>query len=75
MITRFWDWVDSRVVVRRGIIIFTLYMTLTETLHAWEFARVSTFDGVGTAAVIAAVLVPLGAVQAFAFHMYTKGRE
>lgn len=75
MITMFWDWVDNRTVVRRGIVIFTLYMTITETWHAWEFARASTFDGVGTAAVIAAVLVPLGAVQAFAFHMYTKGRE
>ena len=75
MLVRFWDWVDNRTVVRRGIIVFTLWMSASETWHAWEFARVSTFDGVGTAAVIAAVLVPLGAVQAFAFHMYTKGRE
>lgn len=75
MLKRFWDWVDDRVVIRRGIVIFTLYMTLTETWHAWEFARVSTFDGVGTATVIAAVLVPLGAVQAFAFHIYSEARK
>lgn len=75
VISRFWDWVDSRTVVRRAVVAFTLYMTITETWHAWEFARISTFDGVGTAAVIAAVLVPLGAVQAFAFHMYTEGRK
>lgn len=75
MMKRIWDWIDSRIVVRRAVIVFTLYMTLTETWHAWEFAKVSTFDGVGTAAVIAAVLVPLSAVQAFAFNMYMEGRK
>jgi len=72
--THFWDWVDSRAVAHRLVLAFTLWMTYKETQHAWEFARSSGFDGLGTAAVIAAVLVPLGTVQAFAFQLYTRRR-
>lgn len=71
----FWDWIDSRAIMHRGVLWFTLWMSLTETWHAWEFATTSKFDGLGTASIIAAVLVPLGAVQAFAFNMYTKRRS
>jgi len=71
---RFWDWVDSRSVVRRVVLFFTLYMTWYGTHKAFLFAQSSTFDGVGTAAVIAAILVPIGALQGFAFQQYVKGR-
>jgi hypothetical protein len=57
MIIKFWDWVDSRAVVRRIVLGYTLWMT-------W----------VGTAAIIAAILSPIAALQGFAFANYTKGR-
>jgi len=75
MLTKLMDFIDNRVVVRRLTLLFTLYMTWYGTHTAWEFAKVSQFDGVGTAAVIAAVLVPIGALQGFAFHSYTQGRS
>lgn len=70
----FWDWVDNRAVVRRVVLIFTLYMTWYGVHKAWIFAATSTFDGLGTAAVIAAVLAPIAALQGAAFANYTKGR-
>ena len=72
--TNFWDWVDNRTVFRRLIIVFTLYMTWDATYHAWMFSEQSKFDGIGTAAVIAAVLVPVSALQKFAFDLYAKAR-
>lgn len=60
--------------MHRLVLVFTLWMSLTETWHAWEFASSSKFDGLGTAAIIAAILVPLGAIQAFAFNLYSKKR-
>lgn len=74
MITRFWDWIDNRVVIRRFTLLFTFYMTWLVTHQAWLFAHTSTYDGLGTAAVIAAIVAPTAALQGFAFNSYTKGR-
>lgn len=73
--TNLLDFIDNRAVVRRVVLGFTLYMTWLVTHHAWLFAQTSTFDGVGTAAVIAAVMAPTAALQGFAFQQYTKGRS
>lgn len=71
----FWGWVDTRAIVRRVVLGYTLYMTWYGVHICLEFAKVSTFDGLGTAAVIAAVLVPITALQGFAFANYTAGRK
>ena len=71
-IINFLDFIDSRQVVRRCVLVFTLYMTFWVTHKAWLFAQVSSFDGVGTAAVIAAIMTPTAALQAFAFSAYSK---
>ena len=73
--TNFWDWVDRRTVFRRSIIIFALYLTWDATVHSWAFSIASKFDGLGTAAVIAAVLTPLVALQKFAFDIYNEARK
>ena len=70
----FLNFIDGRAVVRRSVLVFTLYMTWYGVHSAWLFAQVSRFDGLGTAAVIAAVLAPVAALQGFAFNSYTKGR-
>jgi len=74
-IEQFWNWVDRRVVVRRAVLSFTLYMTWYGVHKAWEYAAASTLDGLGTAAVIAAVLAPIAALQGFAFANYTNARK
>ena len=73
--THFWDWVDRRTIFRRSIIVFALFMTWDATVHAWLFSISSKFDGLGTAAVIAAVLGPLVALQKFAFDIYNEARK
>lgn len=75
MIVRFWDWIDDRAVVRRAVLFITLWMTYSITVQAWNFAHTSTFDGTGTAAVIAAVTAPFAALQAFVFNTYVKGKQ
>jgi len=75
MITRFWDWVDSRAVMRRGVLLVVLWMTYEITVQAWLFARASTFDGLGTAAVIGAVTAPFAALLPLVFNSYVKGRQ
>ena len=75
IISQFLDFIDSRAVVRRVVLFFTLYMTYYGVATAWKFAYASPFDGVGTAAVIAAVLAPIAALQGAAFSNYSAGRE
>lgn len=75
LIEDFWTWVDSRAVVRRAVLAFTLYMTWYGVHACLEFAKLSQFDGLGTAAIIAAVLAPIAALQGFAFANYTSGRR
>ena len=76
MITRLWDWVDNRAVVRRIVLGVTVWATIDVSVFvAWDFALHSPYDGLGTAAVIAAITAPLAALQGFAFASYTKGRS
>jgi hypothetical protein len=72
--SRFWDWIDSRGIVRRLAMGITLYLTVYVTLEGWQFAMVSQFDGLGTAACIAAVTAPLAALQGYVFKWYGIGR-
>ena len=75
MIEKFWNWIDSRSVVRRIVLFFTVfYMTPTVTYSAWLFAHSSHFDGIGTAAIIAAITAPTAALQGFAFRDYINGK-
>ncbi len=69
------DFIDGRAVIRRMVLAFTLWMTFYGVREAWAYAVLSgAEDKLGTAAVIAAVLVPISALQGFAFSTYTKGR-
>lgn len=73
--SRFLDFIDDRAVIRRLVLAFTLYLTWLVTHQAWIFAATSTFDGVGTAAIIAAIVVPVTGLQGFAFSSYSSGRK
>lgn len=73
---RFVAWCDRRnfVSVRTTVLGVTVWMTWRVTIEAWQFAHMSQFDGVGTAAVIAAVAGPLAALQAFVFKFYMEAK-
>ena len=74
---RFCAWLDrllnKQAIVRRASLIFTFWMTYEAFRWAYTFALASKFDGVGTAAVIGAVLTPLSALQGYVFNRYASG--
>ena len=74
---RFASWVDRRhfLSVRTAVLGATVWLTYETTRWAFTFAHGSTFDGIGTAAVIAAVTAPLAALQAFAFRDYMSAKD
>jgi hypothetical protein len=70
----FWEWVDKRQIVRRGVLLFTLVMTYLAFKLGYDFALVSRFDGVGTAAVIAAFTAPVAYLQKSALDSYLANK-
>ena len=65
-------WIDRRnfVSIRAAVLGVTVWLTISVVREAWLFAAVSHFDGIGTAAVIAAITAPVTALQGFAFSSY-----
>lgn len=72
---RFWDWVDDRGVVRRGVLGVTLYLTWHSYHWASAFAVDSSRSGADIAMIIAAVLAPITVLQGHAFRAYIDSRS
>ena len=71
LLVKFLEFIDNRAIVRRGVLIFTLYLTYSMSYSAWEFAVTALalhYDGLSIAGIIAAVLAPTAALQGFAFQ-------
>ena len=77
MLNKFICWCDKRnfVSVRSFTLYITIWMTWEATRKAWIFAATSNLDGMGTAAVVAAVTAPLATLQAFAFKDYISSKS
>lgn len=71
----FWSAVNNHSIVRRIVIFVTLYMTWIAFYWAAEFAETSDKPGLEIAAIIAAVIAPVTALQGFVFKVYTQGRR
>lgn len=74
---RFLAWLDSRhfVSIRAFTLGVTLWMTWDAYQWAADFAAVSTFDSVGTAAVIGAVTGPISLMQGAVFKFYMDAKK
>lgn len=68
-------WINTHAIVRRVVLLFTLYATWQGSQQAWAYAHSTMLDGLGAAAVITACLAPIAALQGFAFHTYAQGRK
>ncbi len=70
-------WLERKnfIAVRSLVLYVCVWMTWKATVAAWAFASSSTFDGVGTAAVIAAVTGPIAALNGYVFGWYAKSRS
>ena len=70
----FWEVINSQLIVRRVTVGVTLWLTVYVTIRGWDFAMVSRFDGLGTAACIAAVTAPLSWLMGSVFKRYEASR-
>lgn len=71
---KFWDWLDTRGVIRRAVLGVAIWMTWEVTHWAMAFAEHSVRPGVDLAAVIAAVSAPATALGGYVFKAYLDSR-
>lgn len=72
---KFWNWIDTRAIVRRIVLFVTLWMTWEAFQWAAEFAETTTKSGVEVAAIVAAVTAPIAALQGYVFKIYAATRS
>lgn len=70
-VTSLLNFIDNRVIVRRVVLFFTLYLTWECYRWASEFATYTTRTGLDVAAIVAAVTAPVSALQGWAFKVYS----
>lgn len=78
ILTMFWDWIDNRAIIRRGTLLFTLWMTFWVTYGCIEFAVIALankYDGLHVAAIITAIMAPTAALQGFALRDYSNSKK
>lgn len=74
-IKEFLDFVDGRTVIRRAALLIVIWLTVRSFFWAAHFAEVSPRPGTDIAAIIAAVTIPLSALQSFVFKWYSESRN
>jgi hypothetical protein len=77
MVNRALSWLERKnfISVHAMTLYVTVWMTWRAFLWAGEYAFATTLDGIGTAAVIAAVTAPISAMQVFVFKTYSESRK
>jgi len=73
--TAFWDFIDTRVVIRRAVLLWVIWMTTQAFFWTFEFATNSPRTGVDVAAIIAAIWAPLTALQGACIAFYNSARN
>ena len=73
--TTWWDWIDSRQIIRRVIVLGTWGITLALIWDAWQWAKLTPRTGAEIAAILAAFMTPLTILQGFVTNFYFKARE
>jgi len=71
---RFWDWVDSRYIVRRALLLATFLLCAHAYFWAIEFAIETTKSGAEVGLIIAAVTAPISLLMGQIAKLYNDGR-
>lgn len=71
----FWNWLDNRMIVRRLLLVVTMYLVIDSYAWCKSFAEHTTRDGLQIAAIIAAVTGPVTVLLKFVLDNYTEGRK
>ncbi len=73
--TRWWDFIDSRQIVRRIAFFVLLAMTWKAFAWAMEFVSTTTKSGAEVGLMVAAVTVPIGYLQKAIVELYNEARK
>lgn len=71
---RFWDWVDSRFIIRRLLLVFTAVLCAHAYFWAIQFANATTKSGAEVGLIVAAVTGPVSLLLAQVAKLYNDGR-
>lgn len=73
--SKFWDWIDQRAIIRRIMLFSTMYMTWHAYLWGAHFAEVTVRPGMEVPSIIAAVTAPIIALMGYVLKVYADGRN
>lgn len=76
-LTRFWDFLDGRGVIRRAVLGVSMWMLWVQGTWAYEYARAALTLGkadVGIAAIMAAISAPATMLVGYVFKLYLDSR-
>ena len=71
---RFWNWIDTRQVVRRCILAIAIFQTWEVTQWAMNFAMTTQRTGLDVAAMIGAVTGPITVFTGYVFRAYIDAK-
>lgn len=74
-LSKFWDFVDDRAIVRRIAFFVTLVMSWESFVWARDFATTTAKTGAEVGLIIAAVTAPVAALQGFVLKVYSDARS
>lgn len=64
---------DRLRITRRTSVCVTLYLVVNTISEAWHFAATTSFDAIGTAAIIGAIFAPLSGLMGFSLKYHHQG--
>jgi hypothetical protein len=77
-VTRFWDWIDQRGVIRRIVLGVAMWMTFWVSVWASQFAMqalaLQLVKGLEIVALLGAVTAPVVALGGYVFKVYLDSR-
>jgi hypothetical protein len=73
-LTRAWDWIDKRGIIRRVVLGLAIWMTWKVSVWGMHYASITTLPGLDAAAVIAAVTAPITLFAGAVFKAYVESR-
>ncbi len=77
-LTQFWDFIDTRGVIRRAVLAVVIWMNWVVGEHAYEYSLTALAVGktdAGVGAVIAAFTAPAALLAGYVFKTYAEARQ
>jgi len=75
--TKFWDWIDTRGVIRRAVLFIAIYMLCVQAEWARDYAFAALAAGktdTGVTAIIVALSAPATMLVGYVFKNYLESR-